>query len=236
MRVLAHRGASGYAPENTMAAFNLAVEMKADGIETDVQVSKDGVLVLIHDSTVDRTTDGSGAVADLTWADLSRLDAGGWLDERFAGARIVRLDDFLDWRFGCHGQADGLTICIEVKAPAAARPLVAMLGTRGLANDPAVEVTSFHWDSALLVREALPGLITGFLTPRFDSAEIKRVVRAGLPQICPRADLLTAPLVDDAHQRGLQVRAWGVGTREHLAQVVASGADGTTLNWPDWTA
>ena len=98
----AHRGASGYAPENTWPAFLLACEMGAGGIETDVQVSKDGVLVLFHDTKVDRTTDGSGTVGNLTWAELSRLDAGNWLDARFGGERIVRLDAFLDWRFPRH--------------------------------------------------------------------------------------------------------------------------------------
>jgi glycerophosphoryl diester phosphodiesterase len=74
----------------------------------------------------------------------------------------------------------------------------------------------------------------GFLTPRFSEAEIARVAAAGLPQICPRADLLTPELVAAAQVLGLNVRAWGVGTREHLAQVYSSRADGTTLNWPDW--
>jgi glycerophosphoryl diester phosphodiesterase len=238
MLILAHRGASGYAPENTMPAFELAVEMRAGGIETDVQVSKDGVLVLVHDATVDRTTDGSGPVADLTWDELSRLDAGTWFDPRFSGERIVRLDAFLDWRFGdadpTSGPANDLTICIEVKAPAAGEPLVEMLVARGLTDLPAIHLTSFNWESVVGVHAALPDLAAGFLTPRFDSNEIDRVIAAGLPQICPRADLLTPRLVAEARRRGLQVRAWGVATREHLAQVVASGADGTTLNWPDW--
>jgi glycerophosphoryl diester phosphodiesterase len=277
MLVLAHRGASGYAPENTMAAFALACEMGAPGIETDVQVSRDGVLVLVHDDTVDRTTDGSGAVADLTWDALSRLDAGTWLDARFAGERIVRFDAFLAWRFPRHqvsslsyppgtthgpgaplgpgaarttggwpsaGEAtatatmpsapDDLIVCIEVKVPAAADPLVGMLAARALTDHPAVQLTSFDWSSVLRVHAALPRLAAGFLTPRFDAAEIERVVAAGLDQICPRADLVTPALVARAHARGLQVRAWGVATRAHLAQVAASGADGTTLNWPDW--
>jgi len=226
-----------------MPAFELASEMQADGIETDVQMTQDGVLVLVHDATVDRTTDGSGPVAEQTWDELSRLDAGGWFDPRFAGERIVRLDAFLDWRFGGtqpvsppSASAGSLAICIEVKAPAAAEPLVEMLTARGLTDLPSVQLTSFNWESVVRVHAALPRLVAGFLTPRFDSDEIDRVIGAGLQQICPRADLLTPQLVTEAHARGIQVRAWGVATREHLAQVVASGADGTTLNWPDWVA
>ncbi len=234
MLILAHRGASGYAPENTRPAFELAREMGAGGIETDVQLSSDGVLVLIHDTSLDRTSNGSGPVANLTWDELSRLDAGSWLDPRFAGERIVRLDAFLDWCFPDPLATSDLVICLEVKAPAAVDPLVAMLNERALTGQPSLQLTSFNWEAVLRLHAALPGLAAGFLTPRFDSAEIARVVEAGLPRICPRADVLTPALVAEAHGRGLRVRAWGVATREHLAQVYASGADGTTLNWPDW--
>src|SRR5262245_52903123 len=99
MLILAHRGASGYAPENTFTAFELARTMGACGIETDIQLTSDDVLVLFHDSKVERTTNGTGAVKDLTWAELAALDAGSWLDPKFAGERIVRFDAFLDWAF-----------------------------------------------------------------------------------------------------------------------------------------
>src|SRR5262245_58193751 len=119
MLILAHRGASGYAPENTRAAFELARTMGAGGVETDVRLRADGILVLVHDARVDRTTDGHGAVAELTWAELSALDAGSWLDARWSGERIVRLASFLDWAFPLDESPLGLTVCLEVKAPAA---------------------------------------------------------------------------------------------------------------------
>jgi glycerophosphoryl diester phosphodiesterase len=217
-----------------MPAFELARTMGAGGIETDIQVSADGVLVLVHDSQVDRTSNGTGNVADLTWAELSALDAGGWFDARFAGERIVRFDAFLDWAFPADGPATGLTICLEIKAPAATEATIEMLKARGLTARADLQLSSFNWEAAVRAHEALPGLVVGFLTPRFSEAEIARVVGAGLPQICPRADLLTADLVTAAHLLGLNVRAWGVGTREHLELVYSSGADGTTPNWPDW--
>src|SRR3954452_18398025 len=86
--VLGHRGASAYAPENTFAAFDLAVEMGADGIETDVRATRDGVLVLLHDETVDRTTDGTGVVAELNRAQVDALDAGSWFGVAYAGERV----------------------------------------------------------------------------------------------------------------------------------------------------
>ena len=236
MLIFAHRGASGYAPENTIPAFELARTMGAGGIETDVQITADGVLVLVHDSKVDRTTDGAGNVADLTWAELSALDAGSWFDARFAGERIVRFDAFLDWAFPADGASTGLTICLEIKAPAATEPVIEMLTARRLTARPDLHLSSFNWDAALRAHEAFPELVVGFLTPRFNEGEIARVTVAGLPQICPRADLLTPALVAAAHVLGLNVRAWGVGTREHLELVYSSRADGTTLNWPDWAS
>ena len=262
MLILAHRGASGYAPENTLAAFDLARRMGANGIETDVQLSRDGVMVLVHDERVDRTTDGSGRVADLTWEQLARLDAGSWFAPAFAGQRIMQLAPFLDRYLGATvlpprgpeeatgirddpaessrsarhagGTSGVLTICLEAKAPEAADPLAAFLRERSLTERPDLQLTSFDWGAAVRLRSALPGLVVGYLTPRFDPGEIDRVAGAGLAQICPRADLLTPEHVARARERGLQVRAWGVATRDHVRRVFECKVDGTTLNWPDW--
>ena len=92
MLVIAHRGASGHAPENTLAAFRKAIVQGATFIETDLQLSRDARFVAIHDATVDRTTGGRGAVHDLTLADLRRLDAGSWFSSEFAGERIPTLE------------------------------------------------------------------------------------------------------------------------------------------------
>src|SRR5690606_26274520 len=96
VRVIAHRGASGYAPENTRAAFEKAIAMDADAIETDVRLSADGHLVLVHDATVTRTTDGRGPVADHTLAELRSLDAGRWLGPQFEGERVATLSELVE--------------------------------------------------------------------------------------------------------------------------------------------
>ncbi len=93
---IAHRGASSYAPENTFAAFDLAIVMGARHIELDVHLTSDGHVVVIHDDTVDRTTDGSGPVTNHTLAALQTLDAGSWLRHEFTGERIPTFDDVLD--------------------------------------------------------------------------------------------------------------------------------------------
>ena len=124
--ILAHRGASGYAPENTIAAFERAIAMRSDGIETDVRSSKDGTLVLIHDARVDRTTDGEGELASLKIAEIEALDAGRPFNPSFAGARIPRAADFLD-RYG-----GKVPICLEIKQPGIEAQLVAMVRERDL--------------------------------------------------------------------------------------------------------
>jgi glycerophosphoryl diester phosphodiesterase len=99
--VIAHRGASGHAPENTMAAFKKAVALGATFIETDLQLSRDAHFVAIHDATLDRTTNGSGAVHDMTLAELRRLDAGSWFGSEYAGERIPTLGEttsFFIWK------------------------------------------------------------------------------------------------------------------------------------------
>ena len=95
--VAAHRGFSEKYPENTMAAFCAAVELGVDQIETDVQVTKDGELVIIHDSTVDRTSNGSGKVEDMTLEELRRLDFGAWKNEKFKGEKIVTFTEFMNY-------------------------------------------------------------------------------------------------------------------------------------------
>lgn len=95
--IFAHRGASGTHPENTMAAFKAAVEKGAGGIELDVQLTKDGEVVIIHDEFVDRTTNGRGAVEHMTWDEISQLDAGSWFSLAFKEERIPKLRTFLTW-------------------------------------------------------------------------------------------------------------------------------------------
>src|SRR5512136_2560745 len=104
-----HRGARGHAPENTLASFDLAVEMGVNVVETDVHLSKDGEVVLIHDHTVDRTTNGHGFVKDLTLAELKWLDAGSWYDPKYAGERIPTLAELLTWA------KDRVGVAIEIK-------------------------------------------------------------------------------------------------------------------------
>jgi glycerophosphoryl diester phosphodiesterase len=226
MQIIAHRGASGYAPENTRAAFERAIAMGADAIETDVQLTADGVLVLFHDTTVERNSNGRGPLADYTLAELRLLDLGGWYAPEFAGERVLTVDELLD-EFAAR-----IPLVLELKDPRAAAPLVAVLSGRRLLDR--VQVTSFYWTALLDAQAANPGLSLGFLTPTFEDDTVERCVRRGFSQICPHVDRLTTSRVARAHGHGLNVRAWGVQRRDQVERLVDTGADGATCNWPDW--
>ena len=225
MQVIGHRGASSYAPENTFPAFDLALEMGADGLETDIQATQDGVLVLIHDRRVDRTTNGSGAVNEIAWPALRQLDAGAWFASRFAGTGVPTLEEFLSRYAGRTGLA------LEIKAPGVEAQVVEALRPYDLGKS--LTITSFNWESVIAVRELAPALRVGWLTRAFDSEIIERVRAAGMVQICPKAADITPELVALARRKGLEVRAWGLADEALMVRVVESGADGTSVNFPD---
>lgn len=128
VEVVIHRGANEYAPENTFAAAELAIEWGVDYVEIDVRTSQDGVMYILHDFSVDRTTDGKGFIHTLTSEEIDRLDAGSWFDEKFAGQRVPRLDEYLRW---IKGRAK---VYFDVKA-ADLEQLIALVYEVGLEDD-----------------------------------------------------------------------------------------------------
>ncbi len=162
--IVAHRGASGHAPENTLVAFDKAVEMKADYIEMDVQRSKDGKLVIIHDLTVDRTTNGTGEVKDLTYQQLKRLDAGNWKGIQFTGEKIPVFEEVLDRYKGKIG------MLIELKSPelypGMEVQIVHSLKERNLGHPQNEEIIiqSFNINSMKKMNHLLPKMPIGILT------------------------------------------------------------------------
>jgi glycerophosphoryl diester phosphodiesterase len=229
IEIIAHRGASGYAPENTFAAFDLACQLAASALETDIRLTRDGVPVLIHDERVDRTTSGTGEVAGYDWNDLSALDAGRWFDPAFAGQHVPRLDEFLD-RY-----ANKVRLCIEIKAVEATPAVIACVSQLPKDLD-SLEFSSFEWEAVIDLRKAFPDRRVGLLLRQkeVDLSAVHRVAEAGLQVFGPAARAVTPELVAEAHGRGLLVRTWGVKSREDFQHVVACGVDGTTLDCPDW--
>ncbi|PYM72486.1 MAG: hypothetical protein DME03_17970 [Candidatus Rokuibacteriota bacterium] len=224
---IAHRGASSYAPENTFAAFDLAIAMGARHIELDVHFSSDGHLVVIHDDAVNRTTDGAGPVTGHSLAALTALDAGAWFDPRFKGERIPTLGAVLE-RY--KGRAH---VHVEIKGHSAglAQKTADLVRARGVAGQ--VTITSFQIAKLEETRAYAPELPTGWLVGQVSDASIAQARAMGLTQLCPRADTVTPALVSRLHAERFVVRAWGVATEDLMRQVVTAGADGMTVNFPD---
>src|SRR5581483_5651885 len=191
----------------------------AQGFETDVRVTRDGVLALLHDATVGRTTSGRGLLGRMSWVESERLDAGGRYGTGFEGARIPRLDDVLDRYLG------KAVICLEVKAPAAAEPLIRLLRDRSVAGRPDLAVTSFSASVVCLIHAALPGLTVGWLVRRLDRRVLAGAAERGFDRLYPKAGSVTSAGVRMAHQGDLEVWAWDIGQRRDLERLGEAGVD-----------
>jgi glycerophosphoryl diester phosphodiesterase len=237
--VVAHRGASQAAPENTLGAFRLAVEAGADAIELDVHLTADGELAIVHDPTLDRTTDRTTTVATATMAAIREADAGwafpGPANDypfRGTGMTVPALPDVLAWL------PEGVGLAVEVKATAAADAVVAALAGSAVREAGLVTVMSFLEDAIGRVRELSPEIPTGLLLVPGDSFErgLKWVVEHGHPAVLPYdADLGAdpAPNVALATSWGSRVGCYVVNEPERMQQLAATGLWGFVTDVPD---
>lgn len=230
--VIGHRGASGYAPENTMAAFRRAVELGAGFIETDLHISRDARLVAIHDAELERTTNGSGLVKDHTLAELSQLDAGGWFSADFAGERIPTLEDVITF-----AREHDIGLFLELKHEAAwgiEHGLMSVLRASGEAHR--VVILSFSPGILRNVRRLDRTLMTALLFSKTskENPGIFDIARdIGVRQIAPRVDLITPEFVAEAQQRDLQVVCWTANEPAEIQAAIAAGVDGVMTDFPD---
>lgn len=211
-----------------MAAFRAAESAGADGIELDVHLSRDGVPVVLHDETLERTSNGRGRVVDWSLAELRRLDAGGWFAPAFAGERIPLLEEVLAW-VGAR-----LRINVEIKSAAAG---AAVLGL--LRDFPRSRVLISSFDHRLLawLRRQDAALPLGFLSEsRFWRGGVRRAVAAGAESFHPRIDLLSRSLLAACHQGGLAVYPWTVDTPTEVDHCLLLGASGLFTNDPQGVA
>jgi len=227
--VIAHRGASAVAPENTMAAFRRAVEMGAECIETDLHLSRDGRLIIHHDTTLNRTTSGDGLVKNYKFNELRQLDAGKWFSKEFAGERMPTMEELLDFA----GQAD-LSLYLEIKGGAGygvERAVISAL--RGRKESKAAVVLCFDGSVLDRIHQLDRLLMTGLLFESDGEDMVKEAVRVGARQIGPRGDCVTPELVSDAHRRGLKVITWTINEAAQMRALAAIGVDGIITNHPD---
>jgi len=240
---IAHRGASARAPENTLAAFKEAIRLGADCIELDVHLSADAVPVVIHDDTVDRTTNGRGLVSALDSRQLRRLDAGAWFSSRFRGERIPTLEE----AFECARGRCGLNI--ELKEPER-RGAPGSLGrsagapdagavTRAVAGALArsdfkepVIVSSFSAGALVRARAVMPDIAIGFLASRSLRGLGSLHRKIGLYAVHPHVRLAAARRVRLAHRLGLLVLFWTVNEARQMRRLLALGGDGVMTDDP----
>lgn len=224
---IAHRGNSKVAPENTLAAVRSALELSTapDFVEIDVYSTADGELAVIHDSTLDRTTDKSGALAELTWAEVRRADAGfaDRFGDRFRGERVPALDEVLDAVVG-----SDTGIMIEVKAHGVGGAAARLVARRGEVARHVL--ASFHADVVVDASLAAPGLRTLLLAsePGLEHVELARRVGASILGASEAA--ISRELVEAAHAAGLLVWAWTVDEPARAAELLALGVDGLISN------
>lgn len=213
--VISHRGASGRYPENTMAAFRMAAEIKADMIELDVRRSKDGHLVVIHDVKLGRTTNGEGRVREKTLAELKAFSAGAWWSEKYAGERIPTLDEVLAWA------QDKLPIVIDVKTLGIEEELVKLVEKHQMVN----QVVIRSWGKRFLqkLKSLNRALITLSLSNNTDGLEDILGVRYGE---------ITSELVAEAHRKGKLVWVWTVDDKPAMRRYINMGVDGIISNYP----
>ena len=220
----AHRGASAEAPENTLVAFRRALEVGADGVELDVHLSADSVPVVIHDDTLDRTTDGSGPVAAQSEASLARLDAGVWFAPEFTGEELPTLEAALCLLTG------QLRLNVEIKD---ARAGVAVFDL--LRHFPQVDalVSSFDYGVLTQLRRTAPDLPLALL---YDGGSWQRaLVRAEALRVCafhPRADLVSRPLLAACRRLQLPVYVWTVDDPGLARSLARAGVAGLFTNDP----
>lgn len=212
-----------------MAAFRRAVELGATFIETDLQLTRDAQFVAIHDATLDRTTNGRGPVKELTLDEVRKLDAGSWFGSQFASERLPTLAEI----FALAREAD-VVFYLEVKGDAVwgiEHTLVHAMRESG--ETARTAVLSFQDRILANVNRLDPTLMTGFLFDHLLENPIAAAQKAGARQLAPRANLVTAELVAQAHREDLQVVTWTVNDPDRMRALIAAGVNGIMTDYPD---
>jgi len=213
---IGHRGVMGVEPENTLRSFLAAQNAGLDLIELDLHLSKDGALVVMHDADVDRTTDGSGPIAEKTLAELRTLDAGH-------GERVPLFEEVLD--------ALQSPLQAEIKDVAAARALAEVMHRRDLVGR--VEVSSFHDEAIDEIARLVPGVRTALIASRYGIDVVDRATEVGAATVCLNIRRLSLEVVEYARKADLRIIGWVVNTQDQLRLVRALELDGATTDYPE---
>lgn len=216
-----------------MVAFRRAAEMGASYVETDLHLTRDARIVAIHDSTLDRTTNGHGPVHQKSLEELLLLDAGAWFksgpDLSFAGERIPTIDEILQF-----SKKHDIVFYLEIKSDGTWGIEHAVVGALRELN-AAARVVILSFDPVVLesIHDLDGNVMTGFLCEYPASNLVERAIQVGARQLAPRGDLVTTDLVAKAHQSGLQVVTWTINEPDQIRRLIAAGVDGIMSDYPD---
>lgn len=237
--IIAHRGASAVAPENTIIAFKKAVELHANAIELDLRQTKDGQLVVLHDATVNRTTNGRGNIANMTLSEVKELDAGGWFDTRFKNERVPTLHEVIEI-------LDTATILIiEIKEgnetyPGIEEQVLDIVKTNRLEGQ--VILKSFDQKVLSRIKKKAPQirlLYVYVFTIPWLCVTVDRGVSTGdlfdlnVDYLQPHKIFISRSFVNRAQERGFKVIAWGVEDEGTMKKMIDLGVDGIETGFPD---
>lgn len=224
----AHRGASEYAPENTLSSFCLGLLQGANGIETDVQRTKDGVLVLFHDDTLDRVTDSTGKISDYTLEELKRVKVYGCCTTGYYD-RIITFREFLE-KFAEYD----INFAIELKVDDTEQDVIDLINEFHI--KPQTTVTSFGFERLRKAKKIDSTVRVGLLTASNGIDRIKELKEINGEEMCPQAEKTTNESVKALREAGFGVRAWGISgyhAYTYMKQMCEYGVDGMTVNFPD---
>lgn len=230
-KIHAHRGASGYTPENTMAAFRKAIELGANAIELDVHMTKDRKLVVIHDEKVDRTTNGSGMVAFMTLEQIKKLDAGSWFSSKYKGLQIPTLREVMDLV-----KNTPLFLNIEIKIgyrfyPNIEEKIIDLIEEYDMIDR--VIISSFDHYSLVRVKEINPHIKTGLLyvASLFEPWEYARFVK--VDALHPNYITVTKDFLQNAAINGFPINAYTVNDEKAMRELAYGKIAGIITNYPD---
>jgi len=227
--ICAHRGNSAYFPENTLVALRSACDIGVPMAEIDVHRTADGHIVVMHDATVDRTTNGTGMVADLTLEQIRALDAGSWKSPEFAGEKVPTLAEALEL---CHKH--GMVLCIEVKQEGIAPDVARTIDDCGMVNG--VVVISFSFDTVVAMRDLRPAMATGWLTAQIDPSAVDQMIARclahGIPVISAYHGVVTPKVVERCRLRGVTLYAWTIDEVAQVRRYAEMGVDVIASNRP----
>lgn len=227
MIITAHRGASGVAPENTIAALNQAIKDGADFAEIDIQTTKDGKIILLHDDTLDRTTNGTGPVGRYNWGYLKKLDAGVWFDNKFSGEKIPLLNEVIDVVKG------KMQLNIEVKTDSFSFNKVQDLIDTIYKKDFIDQciITSFQRPLIDYISQIDAQIQTGIIFSSLPDS-LEEIYNSSYDILSCHFTLINKKLVQQTHSYSKQVHVWTVNEENEMLKMIEYGVDSIITNYP----